>query len=226
MKMKATASFLVSLLWLAGCQIDNYELPQASLSGRIVDSQTNKLVESGGINAGTVVRLYEGEGKQPLIYNTKPDGTFTNSKVFAGSYTYTAQGPFSLASNALQQIQIQGDTELEIKVIPNVRLQATVEEVQGTTARVKVRYEKLAADQKLVHLGLVWSTFPNPNNATFTGGNIKLEEVESQDLSSGETTFLITDLGPGTRYYVRASARTANPGNYYNYSTQLEVKAP
>jgi hypothetical protein len=216
MNMKAIGSFFISLFLLGSCQIDNYEKPQITVRGKIVDSQTNELVESGGINAGTVVRLYEGNAKQPLVYNTLPDGTFINSKVFAGRYSYTAQGPFRMISADPQQVVIENDTEIEIKVVPYVRVKATLEEVSGTTAKIKVKYDKVATDQKLVHLAVVWSKFPQPNNSTFSGGAIKLENVEAQNLSSGEKLYSITGLAPRSKFYLRSSARTANPGNYYN----------
>ena len=92
MKTKTQYTLLLFILLLASCQIDNYDPPQLTLTGRIVDAETNETVESGGINAGTIVRLYEGSSRQPLVLNTFPEGTFTNSKVFAGSYAVTAQG--------------------------------------------------------------------------------------------------------------------------------------
>lgn len=222
--MKAIGSFFISLLLLSSCEIDNYQAPQLTLSGRIVDSQTRELVESGGINAGTVVRLFEGDAKQPLVYNTRPDGTFTHSKVFAGRYSYVAEGAFRMVPGDAQQVLIEKDTDLEIQVVPHVRVKASVEELSGTTARIRVQYEKVAADQKLVHLAVVWSKFPHPNVSTFAGGDIQLENVEAQNLSAGEKVYTITGLAPRTKYYIRSSARTANPGNYYNYSTQLELQ--
>ena len=226
MKTKTQYTLLLFILLLASCQIDNYDPPQLTLTGRIVDAETNETVESGGINAGTIVRLYEGSSRQPLVLNTFPEGTFTNSKVFAGSYAVTAQGPFTLVTAEPQPARIEKDTEIEIRVLPHVRLQAAVEELSGTTARIKVSYDKVATDQKLVHLAVVWSKSPNPNTFTFAGGAINLENVEALELDSGEKTFLLTGLAPHTTYYIRGGARTANTGNYYNYSTQLEVKIP
>jgi hypothetical protein len=34
----------------------------------------------------------------------------------------------------------------------------------------------------------------------------------------------MTGLKANTKYYVRATATTNSPGNYYNYSTQIEVQ--
>lgn len=227
-KMKTKYLFFVITILLsgAGCEIDNYEAPQYALTGSIVDSQTNELIESGGINAGTVVKLYENNSTQPLIYQTFPDGTFTNSKVFAGTYSYVAEGPFKMAEAGQPNIVIGENSHLEISVIPNVRLGLTVTGSDATSATVDVDFEKLAADQKLVNLAVVWSKFPNPNNFTFAGGAIATENVESLNLTSGVKTFTVKNLQPKTKYYIRASGRTSNPGNFYNYSTQVELQTP
>lgn len=224
-KMKTTYAFILMIVMLAGagCEIDNYEAPQITVSGRIVDSQTGELVESGGINAGSVVKLYQGNSTQPLIYSTLPEGTFTNSKVFAGTYSYLAEGPFVMVENNTV-ININGDTEMEIRVIPNVRLGISVLSSDATSATIKLSYEKLA-NQKLMNLGVVWSKYRNPNAYTFSGGAIDEDNVESMNLSAGEMTFTITNLQPNTKYYIRGLSRTANAGNFYNYSTSVELQA-
>lgn len=224
MKMKSTLFLLLITLSFVSCEVDNYDAPYLTLSGKIVDSQTGELVESGGVNAGTVLKLYEGSSNQPLLFNTLPDGTFTNSKVFAGNYSYLVEGPFVMAKEGLQSLAIEKNEEVEIKVIPNVKLALNLEESSGNTAKVSLKFDKIATDQQLVHLAVVWSKFKNPNNFTFPGGSIIQEDVEALDLTSGEKEFIIEDLEPNTKYYIRGSARTANPGNYYNYSTQIELQ--
>lgn len=199
-------------------------MPALTLSGKVTDSQTNEPVESGGSNAGTIVRLYEGSSIQPITCNTLPDGSFINSRVFAGNYRYDVEGPFTPADTAPQNLVINSNTSIEIKVIPHVRLEAALVELTGTTAVVKVTYQKVNMQQKLAHLAVIWSTYPNPNTLTFAEGNIQLDDVESEDLVSGERTYTLTDLKPKTKYYIRAAARTINPGNYYNYSTQFEIE--
>ncbi|MEX2595027.1 MAG: hypothetical protein WD426_19850, partial [Anditalea sp.] len=212
------------LLSLVSCEIDNYDAPQLTISGKILDSELNELVGSSGINAGTVVRLYEDNSTQPLIYNTLPEGTFINSKVFAGNYSYIAEGPFTMVGESSQNLIIDRDLEFEIKVIPNVRLGIALDELTGTTAKVILQYEKVAAEQELVNLSVIWSEFRNPNVYTFSGGGIIQEDVSSLNLTSGEKQFIIEDLKPNTKYYIRGSGVTNNPGNYYNYSSQIEIQ--
>lgn len=171
-----------------------------------------------------MVRLYEDNSTQPLIYNTLPDGTFINSKVFAGNYSYIAEGPFTMVGESSQNLIIDRDLEFEIKVIPNVRLGIALDELTGTTAKVILQYEKVAAEQELVNLSVIWSEFRNPNVYTFSGGGIIQEDVSSLNLTSGEKQFIIEDLKPNTKYYIRGSGVTNNPGNYYNYSSQIEIQ--
>lgn len=207
-----------------GCEVDNYEAPDLTLSGRIVDSQTKELVGSGGINAGSLIKLYQDNSTQPIILKTLPDGTFTHTRLFAGNYSYTAEGAFEMAVENPQPLLINNDMALEIEVVPHVRVKTEMVAVDGTTATVKVIFQKAAAEKELVQVAVIWSTYPNPNNFTFEEGGIQVEAIEPVDLAEGERQFLIERLKPGTSYYVRGSALAANPGNYYNYSTQLELQ--
>ena len=63
-KMKNILFFLLTLLVLSSCEIDNYDEPNLTVSGRIIDAQTNALVESGGSNAGTLVKFYQDNSAQ------------------------------------------------------------------------------------------------------------------------------------------------------------------
>ena len=222
-KMRNILFFLLALLVLNGCEIDNYDEPNLTVSGRIIDAQTSALVESGGSNSGTIVKFYQDNSAQALLFKTMPDGTFTNSRVFAGNYRYVAEGPFQIMTDTTS-ITIKGNTEIEIKVTPNARLTASVVSKSGTEAVIKVTYEKLAVGQALKFLGVAWSTVTNPNRFTAAGGSYIENNVQSQNLTSGDQQFTITGLKANTKYYVRVFAQVIAPGNYYNYSTQIEVQ--
>ncbi|HEY0670341.1 MAG TPA: hypothetical protein VGD22_19320 [Sphingobacteriaceae bacterium] len=223
--MKATFLFVIFfMLSVTGCTIDNYEMPELTLSGRIVDSETSKLVESGGNNAGSIIRLYEGDATQPVTCRTYPDGTFSNTRVFPGSYSYEPEGPFTPVSSTRESIEIKNNTAVEIQVIPHVRVSTELIEVTATSAKVKLTYQKVNMGQVLAMIGVVWSTFPNPNTSTFAGGAILQDNVASQNPASGEKVYTLTNLKPKTKYYLRGLARTNNTGNYYNYNTQFEIQ--
>jgi len=211
---------LLIIMSVASCSVDNYDAPNATLSGKVIDNVTNGMIENGGVNSGTIIQIFEGNSKQPILSNSFPDGRFENAVLFPGNYKLFTIGAFRIVGDTTR-ISITDNTEVEIKVLPNVRLKATLQSFVGTTATVKVEYSKVHADQTLNQLAVVWSTINNPNLFTFFGGGQKTETVTSQNLTTGEKIFTITGLTAGTKYYIRAAGRTFAPGNYYNYSTTI-----
>jgi hypothetical protein len=215
--------YALLMLSFASCSIDNYEMPNATLSGKVSDNVTNDMIENGGVNSGTIIQIFEGDSKQPILSQSFPDGHFVNAGLFTGQYRLYAVGAFKMVEDTMD-ISISKNTEVDIKVIPNVRLSATILSKSGTTATIKVTYEKVNAAQTLTQLAVVWSTYNNPNMYTFAGGNSIVEDVSAQGLTSGEKTFTITGLTANNKYYIRASGRSNAPGNYYNYSKTINTQ--
>lgn len=221
--MKNILFLLSAVLLFTRCKVDNYAAPDLTITGTIIDSETNTPIESGGSNGGSIVKFYQNNSPQALLFKTLPNGSYTNSRVFAGNYRYVAEGPFQIATDT-PSVVLKTNMTIDIKTIPNVRLKATVISQTDTSAVIKVEYQKMLPAQTLVNLGVVWSNVSNPNVFTFSGGDISSQNVQSLGLISGEKEFTITKLKSNILYYIRASAMTNAPGNYYNYSTQIELQ--
>ncbi len=77
---------IISLLTFS-CEIDNYEGPDASISGRFLDNVTGELVGTD-ITNGNSIGAYElgwaSEARQNWVI--KNSGEYTNNLVFAGTY--------------------------------------------------------------------------------------------------------------------------------------------
>lgn len=213
-------------MFLFGCKVDNYEGPNAAITGSIIDNETGALVASGGPVSGTVVRFYQNNSTQPLNFTTFPDGTFRNKASFTGNYTYTAEGPFTPVNSIPQTVEVRPATDVEIRVIPNIRLMLEKVVSGGTTASYTVTFKKLNADQEITEIGIAWATYKNPNRIVYAGGNNLPDNVAGQDLTDGTRTYELTGLQPGNTYYIRAFASTNNPGRFYNYSQQVELQVP
>ena len=56
--------------------------------------------------------------------------------VFAGNYRYVAEGPFQIMTNT-PSIAVKANTQIDIKVVPKVRLTASVVSKSGTYALLK-----------------------------------------------------------------------------------------
>ena len=221
--MKKTIVYILAFVMITGCTVDNYSVPELALSGKIIDIKTGELVPSSGANDGSVVQLFEGNATQPLLFNTLPDGTFKNTRLFPASYKVVAVGPFALTGDTLT-VDVHQNTEIEITVTPNVQLTLKKGGASGDSFEMTVNFTKKAMAQKITKLGVVWSPFPYPNATVHPDGDVKIEDVSSQNLTEGVKHYTIEGLQAGTTYYVRAFALTDNPGGYYNYSTQLVLE--
>ncbi|HEY0669408.1 MAG TPA: DUF3823 domain-containing protein [Sphingobacteriaceae bacterium] len=221
--MKKIYYLIFIILSVVGCnKIDNYDAPSATLTGKVVDDVTNETVQNAGVNSGTRIQLFEEDSKQPIVSNSFPDGSFTNAALFPGDYKLYPLGAFKIVGDTIR-LNISGVTTTEVRVLPNLRLKATVQNISGTTGTVKVEYAKVHSTEVINQLGVVWSTIDNPNITTFFGGGQKMETVTSQNLVSGEKIVTMTGLKAGTKYYVRAVGLTNNAGKYYNYSTTVST---
>lgn len=216
--------YLVLIAFLVtNCSVDNYDAPDVTLSGKVIDNVTNEMVQNGGVNSGTVIQIFEGSSKQPILSQSFPDGHFVNAAMFPGNYKLVPVGAFRIVGDTTR-ISLKDNTEVQIKVLPNVRLKATLQSIAGTTATVKVEYARVHSDQTLSQLAVVWSTIDNPNLYTFSGGGQQTQTVTSQNLTTGEKIFTINGLVAGKKYYIRAAGRTISPGNYYNYSPTITTQ--
>lgn len=132
--MKKIAFYsLLSLSFLfASCEIfeiDNYEEPGETLRGEVVDVATGNPVLTDQGSEGIRVRLLElswGENVQPNPdFYCKPDGTFQNTKIFAGEYNVRIDGPFiPLVREDERGVPLADETKtMQIKGVKNVRFE-------------------------------------------------------------------------------------------------------
>lgn len=205
------------------CSIDNYDGPSVELSGKVIDNVTNDMVENGGANSGTRIYFFEGSSNQPIITNSYPDGSFVNNALFPGNYRLVIEGAFKMIEDTIR-FSLSEHTEIEVKVLPNVRLKATLQSFDGSSATIKVEYSKVHDDQILKEIGVSWSTIDNPNAFTYFDGNKKFENVTEQNLTTGEISFTITGLKTEKNYYIRAFALTNALGGYYNYGKTIKTQ--
>ncbi|MBD1424423.1 DUF3823 domain-containing protein [Sphingobacterium arenae] len=99
---KIIQSGLLCLVWLiSSCSLfetDNFEAPDVTLEGQVVDVLTGKPVFTDQGSEGIRVRLTELSWGDNVEHNPDfycmPDGTFRNTKLFKGNYHITVDGPF------------------------------------------------------------------------------------------------------------------------------------
>ena len=158
--MKKIIYFLaVSFIMLAGtsCQkFDNYEEPQETLRGAILDKETGSpfLTETG--NNGVRIKLMEyswSDNPTPYYFTVKQDGTFNNTKIFKGYYNIVPEGAFvplvlkksngEVISDESVSMDIKGTVDLNFKVEPFLRVEYIGEPViDGNKITVKAKISR------------------------------------------------------------------------------------
>ena len=130
--------FLLAVVSISSCKIDNYAEPQETLRGRVVDAATGELVLTDQGSEGTRIRLRELSWKETKVpanfdFNCMKEGIFQNTKVFTGHYNVRIDGAFiplvrtTIAGDTIMDeskyIDINGITEVEFKVQPFLKLE-------------------------------------------------------------------------------------------------------
>lgn len=218
---------LCGMLGFQGCELDNYDGPNATLTGRLVDMETNETMPTQYQN-GAKIRLYEfykGEwSSQPNDFWVKQDGTFENKAIFAGKYRIIAQGAFTEQETI--EMDISGTKTLDIKVTPFLRLTIDTN-VNGDSVTLSTRVSRSPGASKIKTITFLAGETPYVDKSTFTEKrDMDVSELADEDIVSRTFTETISGLTRGTSYYVRIGALAENPANDYNYSTVVKIDLP
>jgi hypothetical protein len=225
-----TVSMLIILCGFCfyGCDLDNYEAPNATLTGRLVDAETNEGMPTQTPN-GARIRIYEFYknewSPQPYDFWVKQDGSFENRSVFAGKYRIMAEGAFAAIEPV--EMDISGTKNLDLKVTPYLRLSIHATPGAGGEVTLTTQVTRSANAPKIRTLTFVCGKTPYVDKNTFTKNlNLDVSAVSDDEIVSQSYSATLTELIPNTTYYVRVGAFANNTGNHYNYSKVLEVKLP
>src|SRR5680860_443602 len=87
MTLKKIVFMLILGGLLSSCQIDNYEEPNGSIYGSLIDNITKETFQAEQPE-GFKIKLFERGGRMnsPIVFSGKPDGTFENAWIFQNEY--------------------------------------------------------------------------------------------------------------------------------------------
>lgn len=235
-------------------KIDNYAGPTETLKGSIIDSNTNKPLQSevsGDNGKGTRIKLLEtswSDDPTPLYLATKQDGTFNNSKIFAATYKISAEGAFvplvqtqsdgTVIVDKSQTVTVKGGTTtVNFTVEPFLEVEWVGDPIlnsDGTiTANVKITRGTANPDfqSDITDVNLFI------NNTEYVGNNnydnryakhINYNGPAGNNIL-GDTLSLTTTNGAlpkGRDYFVRVGARINYGLKQYNYNEPKKVTVP
>ena len=131
--MKKILLFVSCFLFaLTSCEIDNYEGPDASIHGSILDEQTGELVGSDMENGNAIkVREHGFTNATDQTWYITNTGEYRNNMVFAATYDVRFENgnfyPFEVKDFVVKS----GDNVYDFKVIPYIRVKSPKVEKNG-----------------------------------------------------------------------------------------------
>lgn len=221
----------------SACSIDNYDEPDATLKGTVIDNVTNEPLISEQPNGYRVEykEISWSDDATLQYFWGMEDGTFQNTKLFAGDYEVClVEGAFIDPDIQTITLEPGGTKDLTFNVTPcmtisgvSISRSTSADGLEGVKATFTLN-NNVEISGTTDYLVMV-----SPNQ--YTGSNIY-----DPDLSSAKVEFTAEDMGSpitveaygndsagfidGRLYYVRVAARTYNGSGRYNFSPIVEVQ--
>lgn len=216
--MKNIIRLLILSFCIVSCNLDNYEQPNASLYGRVVDSETGEAILQDIVNGSQIqiVQLGYSETKDsPRYLNFKTDGTFCENNLFDGTYELSvAKSNFGFMKDT---IEIKGRTRYDIKAKPNVEIENVEYEYNEAEGELKASFNLSSAGRySLRDVAILGG---NTRNATM---GIKKFSIATSDYAGSiddsrkYSITMISDAVEDGEYYFRIAAKT-EASDQYNY---------
>jgi hypothetical protein len=214
-KINKITMFAFSLLLLVGCAYDNYEEPQSYLTGRIVYQGEPIGVEFRQVE----FELYEPgwELSNRLVVPVSQEGEFS-ALLFNAQYKLiipSHQGPFMSIENASTSsdtilVDINGNTEMDIEVMPFYMFNSANLTVSGSSVSANVSLNKVVTgvDERNIERVVLYL-----NKSQFISGNVNVSsaEIGGGDIANiGNITLStgIPDMTPSQSYvYARVGVK-------------------
>ncbi len=218
---------------------DNFDGPNASLEGTVMD-ETNKIAVQT-CTGNFSIRLEQidwSDVPTPQNIPIKIDGTYKNSKLFAGHYRISLFGG-AFWPTAPQELDIRQGTRLDFQVTPYLYINDfTAELIDSTTLKLKF---SLAAP--IEGIPNIIDIQPYVNTTTIVGPGASISQYsESRRLTpkSPATVWewstmtpaekspeiIIPNMLRGRTFYVRVGARLDDTQKNSNLSPVIEIKVP
>lgn len=222
------------LLSLSSCELDNYDGPDAALSGQILDHNGNRLqtLQGSGNMRLKLEELSWSKGDTsiaiiPYYLNVKQDGTYINDKLFAGEYRITPiEGAFYPYDEAGELVTIKGRTTLDFTVTPYLNVEWVTEPYLDENAyiRASIRFTRNAKEGEVMpdlnNCQLFISTTKYCGNNNYDN-QLVAAPWNISNAQESTTIDLITSRAVkyvGTTYYVRAGVSCKDAYKKYNYT--------
>ena len=207
---------------LCSCSVDNYDEPEETVYGEIIDTNTGKPIQTAVYNC--MIQLEDlswSDSPKPMTFTSKPDGTFMNTKVFKGRYRVTPVfGPFIPVDG--KEVQISGKTQVSFEVEPYLNVDMVNLVHSGTKVAVDFTIHSSNDMYKITDAQLFagYTDFVNDGSKIEEfRKEINFNDIPNSTIYTQTHHLEIDNLKSGRSYYFRIGARVDDPiSRKYNYS--------
>ncbi|MXV52912.1 DUF3823 domain-containing protein [Pedobacter sp. HMF7647] len=235
---RLVSKILLGITLLAGSactKIDNYDGPNASFEGKLVDATTggNFQTSTGSVR----VRLEQiswSDTPSPQDIPSKFDGTFKDSKLFKGKYRITPIGGAFWPIYEPVEMDINGKSSHDFELTPYVVIKNLTSTLNGNELTLNFNIDAP------VTAGMpgVIDVQPYVNTTELVGAGASIYDYSdlmkvtlNKDWAAltdadKNMTLKIPGLLPGRTFYVRVGVRLNDSFKSSNFSEIIEVKVP
>lgn len=139
------------VLGFSACEIDNYDAPDATLKGKFINKVTGELLETAQGTGNMTLRIKEisyAHGDESIVVteqnlNVKQDGTFQNTKLFAGTYEmWPYESCCYESEQVMQTVSLRSGktTNIEFEVTPYFEVEWVDEPWQDEEGYINARF--------------------------------------------------------------------------------------
>ncbi|MBQ8502160.1 MAG: DUF3823 domain-containing protein [Bacteroides sp.] len=232
--------FIVSclLFTLAACEVDNYEAPNASVHGSILDEKTGELVGTDIQDGGSIgVKELGFENGYYQYWAIKNTGEYRNDMVFAATYDVKFENTNFYPFEEKDWVVRKGDNTRDFQVTPYLRVVNPTITKNGNIVTATFSLEGGKGTEKVKSMQLFAFTdmwVGNIVKFAVTGGTDKLSFETPEAIVAGETYTLTIDVSKNAslfkyerNYYFRIGvlADVSGVGTVkHNYSPLVVIK--
>lgn len=225
MKIRTICLATIAMLSLAGCEYDNYDMPDAILSGKVV-YEGNQV----GVRAtATRLELWQDgyANKKKIDVNIAHDGTYS-ATLFNGRYKIVrvAGAPWEAQPSDTIVVDVKGNTTKDVEVKPFIAISnENISKESGNTVQARFTVKNVIQDSKLEEAKLFFSkNIILDNNLNDGTENIDIATIES----GRETTVTVnipTALASENYIFTRLGVRSDKSNEFYYTQVQkLQLK--
>ena len=249
-KLLYYAAFIITTVSMSCSKLDNYPAPGATLTGSVVDAGLKNTVQTETGGGGTRIKLEEiswSNNPTPLYFNAMQDGSFNNTKLFAGTDRVSVEGAFvplvqydangTVVVDKRQTVELaNGSTHIEFSVEPFLRVEWVGNPVLNADSTITVQLKFTRGTSNPAFQNDVSDVFLYLNTVPYVGNNNYDNRYSRQVNYSGaagnallgQTITLTTPgkLPPKRSYWLRVGARTTYGLKQYNYTDIKTIAAP